>query len=210
MNPRDSHGDGGEPLRVGSFKFYLDDRRWEWSDAVARMHGYSPGTVTPTTELLLHHKHPDDKSTVAALFNEVTRNGAPFSSRHRIIDTHGRTRRVIVVGDRAVDSAGQIVGTGGFYIDVTDSQRADEQAVMDSVVHEFTESRATIERAKGVLMLAYGINAERAFDVLVWRSQDANIKLRELAHQLLHAITDVELPVTVREQIDHLLLTLPH
>ncbi|WP_307828327.1 PAS and ANTAR domain-containing protein [Antrihabitans sp. YC2-6] len=210
MNPRDSDADGGEPLRVGSFKFYLDDRRWEWSDAVARMHGYSPGTVTPTTELLLHHKHPDDKSTVAALFNEVTRNGAPFSSRHRIIDTDGRTRRVIVVGDRAVDSAGQIVGTGGFYIDVTDSQRADEQAVMDSVVHEFTESRATIERAKGVLMLAYGINAERAFDVLVWRSQDANIKLRELAHQLLHAITDVELPVTVREQIDHLLLTLPH
>lgn len=59
-------------------------------------------------------------------------------------------------------------------------------------------------------MLAYGISAERAFDVLVWRSQDANIKLRELAHQLLHAITDVELPVTVREQIDHLLLTLPH
>ncbi|MBJ8342062.1 ANTAR domain-containing protein [Antrihabitans sp. YC3-6] len=67
-------------------------------------------------------------------------------------------------------------------------------------MYEFTESRATMERSKGVLMLESGVNAARAFEVLVWRSHDANIKLRELAHQLLQAITDVELPVTVLER----------
>jgi hypothetical protein len=38
----------GEPQRVGRFKFFLDEQRWDWSDAVARMHGYEPGTVVPT------------------------------------------------------------------------------------------------------------------------------------------------------------------
>src|SRR5574337_1152278 len=55
----------GEPQRVGRFRFFLDGQRWEWSDAVARMHGYEPGEVEPTTELLLRHKHPEDRERVA-------------------------------------------------------------------------------------------------------------------------------------------------
>jgi hypothetical protein len=58
----------GEEQRVGRFRFFLDGQRWEWSDAVARMHGYEPGTVAPTTELLLGHKHPDDLPQVAAVW----------------------------------------------------------------------------------------------------------------------------------------------
>ena len=29
------------------------------------MHGYQPGAVHPTTELVLSHKHPDDKADPA-------------------------------------------------------------------------------------------------------------------------------------------------
>ncbi|GBE66469.1 hypothetical protein MFM001_29310 [Mycobacterium sp. MFM001] len=61
----------GEPQRVGRFWFFLDGQRWEWSDAVARMHGYEPGTVVPTTELLLQHKHPEDRQRVAAVLGRV-------------------------------------------------------------------------------------------------------------------------------------------
>ncbi|MDT5224274.1 MAG: hypothetical protein QOG19_1681, partial [Mycobacterium sp.] len=50
---------------VGRFRYLIREDRWEWSDEVARMHGYEPGTVTPTSQLLLKHKHPDDKPTVA-------------------------------------------------------------------------------------------------------------------------------------------------
>jgi hypothetical protein len=30
----------GQPQRVGRFRYFLNGRRWEWSDAVARIHGY--------------------------------------------------------------------------------------------------------------------------------------------------------------------------
>ena len=192
----------GEPQRVGRFRFFLNSQRWEWSDAVARMHGYRPGTVVPTTELLLQHKHPEDRAQVAAVLDRVSR-GEPFSSRHRIVDTGGDIRWVIVVGDRMFDDAGKPIGTAGFYIDATAALQSD----VTTAVSELTESRAVIEQAKGALMLAYGITADRAFDILLWRSQETNIKVRELAAHLLDAVSGT-LPHTVLSEIDHALLTL--
>ncbi|MCV7099668.1 PAS and ANTAR domain-containing protein [Mycobacterium palustre] len=192
----------GEPQRVGRFRFFLDGQRWEWSDAVARMHGYAPGEVEPTTELLRRHKHPDDRERVAAVFDDVL-EGKPFSSRHRIVDTSGRTHCVIVAGDRMLDDTGTPIGTSGFYVDVTDSLHTDITNVLEAVA----DARARIEQAKGVLMAAYGITAERAFDVLVWRSQETNLKVRDLAARFLDAVAGKSSPET-RSRIDQALLTL--
>ncbi len=122
----------GAPQRVGRFRFLLDGQRWEWSDAVARMHGYEPGTVQPTTELLLQHKHPEDREQVAAVLDLVL-GGQPFSSRHRIIDTAGHTHLVIVVGDLLRDDQGTVTGTSGFYIDVTEAQQSEITAMMSDI-----------------------------------------------------------------------------
>lgn len=191
----------GDPQRVGRFRYWLDEQRWEWSDAVARMHGYEPGTVTPNTELLLHHKHPEDRAQVAEVLDRVGQ-GAPFSSRHRIVDTTGQVHWVIVVADSMLDDTSAVIGTAGFYVDVTDVVQADVSAA----VSEVAESRAVIEQAKGILMVAYGISPERAFDILVWRSQETNVKVRELATRFLAAFTG-KLPTEVLSDLDHTLLT---
>jgi PAS domain S-box-containing protein len=192
----------GAPQRVGRFRFFLDGHRWEWSDAVARMHGYEPGVVEPTTELLLRHQHPEDREQVAAVLHRVLQ-GEPFSSRHRIIDTAGQTHCLVVAGDSMVDDAGKVIGTSGFYVDVTEAIQSD----ISRVLSESTAARANIEQAKGVLMAAYGISAERAFDILVWRSQETNIKLRELADRFLTAIRGSTPPERLT-YIDHALLTI--
>jgi hypothetical protein len=67
--------------RVGRFSYLTREDRWEWSDEVARMHGDDPGTVTPTTELVVSHKHPDDKPTVAELIEQVRRHGGPIQQQ---------------------------------------------------------------------------------------------------------------------------------
>ena len=170
----------GWPL-AGSFKYRIDEDRWEWSDEVAAMHGYEPGTVTPTTELVLSHKHPDDKPTVAELIEQVRRNGVPFSSRHRIIDTAGNVRVVVVVGDRWFDDDGNLVGTTGFYIDVTDEFDADVRRSLDEVVGTIARRRAAINQAMGMLMLTFGVSQDDAFVMLARRSQETNVKLRDIA-----------------------------
>ncbi len=192
----------GEPQKLGRFRFFLDGERWEWSDPVARMHGYEPGEVEPTTELLLQHKHPDDKERVAAVLDRVLQ-GKPFSSRHRIIDTGGHTRCVVVVGDRMLSDDGELIGTSGFYVDVTDSLHSDITEVLSAV----SDARARIEQAKGVLMAAYGISAQRAFEILVWRSQEMNLKVRDLAGRFLDAVVGKGSSET-QSHVDQALLTL--
>ena len=110
---------GGAPQHFGWYRFFFDDERWEWSPEVARIHGYEPGSVTPTTRLVLSHKHPDDYEQVAATLEDIRRTLKPFSTRHRIITVQGATREVVVIGERMHDNTGQVVGTQGFYIDVT-------------------------------------------------------------------------------------------
>ncbi|MDF3313317.1 PAS domain-containing protein, partial [Rhodococcus sp. T2V] len=134
--------DGGEPQRVGSFRFFLDGQRWEWSDSVAQMHGYRPDEVTPTTELLLSHKHPADHPHVARVLDRMINDAEPFSSKHRIIDTAGNVRQVVVVGDRMFDDTGAVIGTTGFYIDITDSHRSDVKDSVDETVAALEQSRA--------------------------------------------------------------------
>jgi PAS domain S-box-containing protein len=195
------------PVRVGAFRFYFDDQRWEWSEQVQRMHGYQPGTVTPTTELVLSHKHPEDRDQIAQTIDTIRRTGQPLSSRHRIIDTSGKVRSVIVVGDQLHDEQSRIVGTHGFYIDTTPDER-EHQDQMTAQLAAIAENRAVIEQAKGVLMAAYGITANRAFEILVWRSQETNLKLRELALRFMAAISGSHLSPESRSYVDHTLLTL--
>ena len=191
--------------RVGSFRYLRAEDRWEWSDAVAHMHGYAPGQVQPTTALVMSHKHPDDAANVARLIEAMTGQGRPFSSRHRIIDTRGRTHPVVVIGERLCDDGGAVIGSHGLYVDLSD---VDEDATVEDAIADFTEHRARIEQAKGVLMMMYGVSAERAFDILVWRSQETNTKLRKLASQIIDDFTvELQVPAGIRERADHLLLT---
>jgi hypothetical protein len=199
---------GGSPQRVGWFRFYFADERWEWSDEVQLMHGYEPGTVTPTTELVLSHKHPDDYQQVAATLDEMRRSHRTFSTRHRIIDTKGAVHSVVVIGDQLYDERGELVGTHGFYVDVTPSDEFAEELV-SAAVAEIAENRAAIEQAKGMIMLIYRVSADAAFELLKWRSQETNIKLRILAEQLLADFAGLAYEETLppRATFDHLLLT---
>ena len=201
------HGDSAIRLhdRVGSFRYFRAEDRWEWSDVVAQIHGYAPATVQPTTALVLSHKHPDDAAKVALLIEEMAGQGQPFSSRHRIVDTAGRTRRVLVVGEQLCDGSGAVIGSQGFYVDLSDFG---QDHTVEAAIADFTEHRSQIEQAKGILMAVYRISAEHAFDILVWRSQETNTKLRKLVLQVIADFTtELNMPSVVRERADHLLLT---
>ncbi|MFE9578075.1 PAS and ANTAR domain-containing protein [Nocardia sp. NPDC006044] len=197
---------GDRPM-VGSFRFWFTTGRWEWSPEVYAMHGYTPGEIEPTTELVLEHNHPDDRNHVAEAITRSIRQGEPFSSRHRFLDTTGGEHAVIVVADRIFDDNGRPVGTTGFYIDLSDRLAEVEQDMIDTTMPEIIEHREAIDQVKGVLMYVYRISAEQAFKVLQWRSQETNTKLRALAEQILVELGRAQpSPATVNE-FDNILLT---
>ena len=198
---------GGAPQPAGWFRFYFTDQRWEWSEQVQRMHQYPPGTVIPTTELVLSHKHPDDRGQVAASIDQILNTRRAFSTRHRIVDAGGQVRHVVVVGDRLFDDHGDVVGTHGFYIDVSPPTEQAHEDIVTAKLAAISENRANIEQTKGMLMLIYGISDSAAFSLLKWLSQEANIKLRTLAEQIGEDFRSAGAALNSRTQFDHLLLT---
>ena len=104
----------------------------------------------------------------------------------------------IVVADRMLDETGAVVGTAGYYIDLTDTfdetRHETRQEVLDAALPDLFENRAAIEQAKGVLMAIYRVSAEQAFRVLQWRSQETNTKLRALARQLVSEVATLPPP----------------
>jgi PAS domain S-box-containing protein len=205
VRPLDEALLGGERQRVGSFEYRYDSDTWTWSDTVARMHGYQPGEVEPTTELILSHKHPDDLARVQGLLHH---SAAPFSSRHRIRTTTGDIRTVVVVGDSVADADGRIVATRGFYIDITAGFNAELQQSISERLHLIVSHREVIDQAKGMLMMIYQLSADAAFDVLKWRSQHLNVKLTTVADALVATLPELmNAHPSTRAPIDHYLLS---
>lgn len=54
---------------------------------------------------------------------------------------------------------------------------------------EAMKSRAVIEQAKGVLMAQFGCDAYTAFDLLREKSQRGNLKLRQVAHDIVNDVS---------------------
>ena len=103
---------------------------------------------------------------------------------------------------------GAVVGTAGYYLDLTATFVETRQVALDEALPDLFEARAVIEQAKGLLMAIYRVSPEQAFGVLRWRSQETNTKLRSLAKQLI--TENATLPPTSAETqatFDHLLLT---
>lgn len=174
----------------GPFSYNVATHTWWWSDALFRIHGFEPGDVVPTTELLVAHKHPDDAAVSMAVIQGALMGGQPFSLWHRIVDASRRVRQVVSIGDGVRDAGGRLVEISGYMVDITDSLRAETKREVDEAVQRSAESRAAIEQAKGALMAACALSETEAFEVLRQRSQHTNVKLRDLARQLVTGLEE--------------------
>ncbi|WP_431236242.1 hypothetical protein ACQ856_29595 (plasmid) [Mycolicibacterium psychrotolerans] len=112
-----------------------------------RLHGFEPGTVTPTTELLLAHKHPDNYREVSGTIDLIRQTRRAFRSRHRIHNVHGKVPHVAVLGDGLRDQNRQVIGPYGFYVDLT-AEAQTQQQHMTAEPARIAERRSTIEQAR--------------------------------------------------------------
>ncbi|GAA3660807.1 PAS and ANTAR domain-containing protein [Nocardioides ginsengisoli] len=176
-----------ETLRqTGRFVFHVAADKWVWDDDVYAIHGYAPGEVEPTTELIMQHKHEHDRPLFRDTLRQAIADGEPFNVYYRIM-VHDQVRYVVVAGEGQYDgphggSADRLVG---YYLDLTPELEAETSAAATAAVRASAEARDTIEQAKGILMLGYGLDADAAFAMLKWWSRNRNVKVREVAERLI-------------------------
>ena len=169
---------------MGWFKYVVATDEWTWSNSLYAMHGFEPGEIVPTTEVFLAHKHPEDRAHTGRVLDEVVDAGQPFCCRHRIVDAHQNVRVVVAIGVGDVGPDGQVTVVHGYFVDITDASARARREEITAAVEASAATRAVIEQAKGALMLAEGLSADDAFEVLAAHSSQTNIKLREVARSI--------------------------
>src|SRR6185312_5522365 len=142
-----------------------------------------------TAAPLLSHKHPEDVEEYRRNLDRVIISGESFTFRHRILDLEGDVRSVITVGEAERSETGEVVALTGYLLDMTETIREDASTLAREVFEQAQEHRANIDQAKGALMVAYGLTDEEAFAVLRWHAQHANLKLRDLAAEMMHRMS---------------------
>lgn len=189
---------------TGRFTYDVATSKWDWDDEVYLIHGFVPGGVTPTTELVHASKHPDDRDRVMELLERVSHTGEAFSISYRIVRADGVERRVALVGEGRSLAASETIDTvEGYYLDLTEDFEAEADEMAQAAVAASAESRAVIEQAKGVLMVGFGLEPDAAFAMLRWWSRNRNIKIRDLARAVVGwASTGLGTDARVRHALD--------
>lgn len=198
--------DGGRTASAGRLRYDLRADQWWWSPGLFDLHGVAPGSVEPGAALLLRGIHPDDRAQVRQALGGACAAGTPFAVRHRICRMDGTVRTAVLVGDLETGPDGAATALNGLVVEVTDEQL--DAATGDHLRHLETEieqlrtamaSRATIEQAKGVLMLLMGCGEQVAFDLLTHISSHTHRKARDVAAAIVgSAGSGTALPADVR------------
>jgi hypothetical protein len=170
---------------AGSYRIDLINGTMAWCDGLYRIHGYERGEVVPTIELILSHKHPDDRPKAQEIIEEICTNGGHFSMYHRMIDGRGRVRQVLSSGEGTVDASGRVTAIGGVMVDLTATlQKETESAARDAVERAFS-TRSVIDQARGLVMGRLRVGPEEAFNLLLRLSSRTNTKLSVIAAELV-------------------------
>jgi PAS domain-containing protein len=137
--------DGSQPTgAVGHYTYTVTSDQWSWSDGIYAMHGYDPHEIEPSTEVMLSHKHPDDRSRALAVLEAVVETGEPFSCYHRIIDRHQRVRSVLSVGHGTKGIGGRVAEVVGYFVDLTEVRRDETEAEIQIALARVAEHREAI------------------------------------------------------------------
>ena len=183
------------------FQYDVVADRWTWSPELRALHGLS-ADGDPSTGLLLDHVVTEERDVVRSRLQRALSAPGAFSWTYRLAASGGSVRNVVVVG-RSELGGGRVVRLHGFVVDITEAVR--ERT--DAAVAAAAEHRATIEQAKGALMLGFGVEEDVAFELLRSHSNQHNVKLSTVAYRVVSGLTERGAPSEdpVRSLLDTLL-----
>lgn len=110
---------------VGAWEYDTETETLFWTEGTRRIHGVD-SDYDPSLESALEFYHPDDRPTVARLFQTCIDTGAPFSIERRLLTAAGDERWVRVSGEALTNDGHSVVR--GFIQDIT-AQKSHEHVL---------------------------------------------------------------------------------
>jgi PAS domain S-box-containing protein len=116
---------------VGSWDRSLETGVLTWSEELCRIYGVDPKLPIPSFEDLAQFYTPESWARLRPAVEKALQTGAPFELDVQIVRTDGTVIWVATHCEVVRDATGQIVGTHGTVLDITERKRAEaEQAAL--------------------------------------------------------------------------------
>jgi hypothetical protein len=151
------------------------------------LYGLPPGSAPPDTAAYLDLQRPEDRERVLEAISRACTTGRDFALETRIVRADGQERDVVLVGEPQLH-AGTVTAVEGMAIDITECHRPgspiERAQALEAEVGQMRAamaSRASIEQAKGILMLLTSCGDQVAFDLLAHISSHTHRKVRDVA-----------------------------
>ena len=152
------------------------------------LHGLRPDELQPDTETYLRYQRAEDRARLLEAMSAACAKGRDFALETRIVRADAVERDVVLVGECRRDDDGAVTAVEGMAIDITEchppgSPTDRAQALQTEVgqLRAAMASRASIEQAKGILMLLTSCGDQVAFDLLAHISSHTHRKVRDVA-----------------------------
>ncbi|TFV90527.1 PAS and ANTAR domain-containing protein [Blastococcus sp. CT_GayMR16] len=181
---------------AGRYRYDRLTGDWWWSPEMFTLHGLPPASPVPDTEAYLAYQHAADRARVLAAISGACVTGRDFALETRIIRADGQERDVVLVGEPVLDAGGTVSAVEGMAIDISEchppgspTERAQALQTEVEQLRAAMASRASIEQAKGILMLLTSCNDQVAFDLLAHISSYTHRKVRDVALVITQSAT---------------------
>ena len=113
--------------RMGSWQYFVESQRIEWSDALARLHGHAPGETPDTFAAYREQVYPDDRQRLMDAVTHSLEKGEHHVI-YRIIRPDGTVRWLDARGRLLRDANGNPQRLIGVCSDVTEVRQAENAA----------------------------------------------------------------------------------
>lgn len=113
-----------EVAHLGHWRFDIVSGQLFWSDEVYRLHGLDPAPGAPAVAAAIAAFHPDDRATIAEVFQRTIDTGEPYDVSLRLVRPDGTVRYVVCCGRCETDASGRRIAVFGTIHDVSELARA--------------------------------------------------------------------------------------
>lgn len=110
---------------IGTWDWNIETGELYWSERIAPLFGYEPGTLETTYDNFLRAVHPDDRQMVIDAVNACVEHGAVYDIEHRCVWPDGSIRWMLERGDVERDSEGKPLHMLGVVQDITRRKEAE-------------------------------------------------------------------------------------
>ncbi len=140
--------------------------------------------------MLLQCQHQEDRARTLEAIDRAVTSARPFAVETRVQRHDGALRVMVLVGQPVAGDDGAVAAVEGMCVDVTAGRLGNDRDVVTALQTEVSQlrtamaSRATIEQAKGILMLLTSCSEQVAFELLAHMSSHTHRKVREVAQSI--------------------------